>query len=155
LPITSEGWPRLRGKLRLKRKPRGPNERVHYFHIGWNSLVDQPTSRLVDILLRDRLHRSAGGDWLMLDKNGHGTLNDLMEEILTMTINKGQRVEHGPCSNCGMPTDINLLSLCDVCATMLHAVSRPWFEAAHEVWQAENERRIKNKRRIMGGDRHD
>lgn len=89
---------------------------------------------------------------MLRNENGRlvGTLDDLTEEILAMTVNK-HRVEHGPCSNCGIPTDITLISLCDVCASMLSAVCKPWFHQAQAEFVAENEKRRKRKLELMSG----
>ena len=46
-------------------------------------------------------------------------------------------MSHTGCLNCGIPSRTQF---CDCCQSLLDAVSRPFFVAAHKKWKAENRR---------------
>ncbi len=52
------------------------------------------------------------------------------------------------CANCGIPTH-TLSSYCDVCQTMLAAVTRPFFIKARQEFYEENRQRIRTKERLL------
>ena len=56
------------------------------------------------------------------------------------------------CQECGIPKKDRIALYCDACTAMLEAIQqRPWFTEAHEIWQAENHRRIEAKDRMLRG----
>jgi hypothetical protein len=82
----------------------------------------------------------------MLDENGHGTLDDLWETLMTkLTIPN--------CRQCGIPKTDRIALYCDACQSILDSLNNSdyWFALSNE-WVDENRRRIEAKQRMLGGD---